>query len=123
MTQGDSTHDTPVGDEAADPERSGADVVAGVNRAAEGTPHGGVQISPEDAKPQAAPVEQARDDPAMTQGQVVDGPGGDAEPSSNPDPSEAGSGGAQSAVGARISDRESAGEEPPSGPPFSDPPG
>lgn len=55
------------------PERSGQDVVAAVERAAEGTPHDGVQTPPEQAKPHRAPVEQVRDDPAMTQGQVVQG--------------------------------------------------
>ena len=44
-----------------------------VDRAAEGTPSEGVQTPPEDAKPHAAPVEQVRDDPAMTTGQAVEG--------------------------------------------------
>jgi len=58
-----------------DASRSGKDVVEAVDRAAAGTPHAGVQTPPEQAKPHEAPVERVRDDPAMTQGQVVDGPG------------------------------------------------
>jgi hypothetical protein len=56
-----------------DPSRSGRDVREGVDRAAAGTPSEGVQTPPEDAKPHAAPVEQVRDDPGMTEGQVVEG--------------------------------------------------
>ena len=64
----------PGGPTPEDPSRSGRDVREAVDRAAAGTPSEGVQTSPEDAKPHAAPVEQVRDDPAMTQGQVVEGP-------------------------------------------------
>jgi hypothetical protein len=56
-----------------DASRSGRDVREAVDRAAEGTPSEGVQTPPEDAKPHAAPVEQVRDDPAMTTGQAVEG--------------------------------------------------
>lgn len=127
MTQDDPGPAAPV-EQPADPERSGADVVEAVETAAAGTPHGGVQTSPAQMKPHAAPVEQVRGDEAMTEGQVTAGAGtggtaglGDAATTpSNPSPAEAGSGGAQSIVGARVSDRLSAGEEPPGNPPFSD---
>jgi hypothetical protein len=55
----------------------------------------------------------------MTEGQVVLGEGEAGTPSSGTDPREAaGSGGAQSQPGARMSDRASAGEPLPEGPPF-----
>lgn len=120
MTENSSGRDAPVGEQSSDPERSGADVVEAVETAAAGTPHGGVQTRPEEMKPHAAPVEQVHGDAAMTQGQVVDGPGDGSETPTNPSPAEAGSGGAQSVVGARVSDRLSAGEEAAGGPPFSD---
>ena len=76
MTQDHSEpSDPPVVEQPAHPERSGDDVVEAVETASAGTPHGGVQTSPEQMKPHAAPVEQVRDDAAMTEGQVVDGPG------------------------------------------------
>ena len=71
VTEHEAETDTGSDDalpEPADHERSGADVVEAVETAAEGTPHDGVQIAPEDAKPHTAPVEQVRDDPAMTEG-------------------------------------------------------
>ncbi len=97
-------------------DRSGPDVVAAVERAAAGTQGGGVQTPPERAKPHEAPVEQVRGDEAMTGGQVVTGPGERADTPSSPDPAASGSGGAQSMVGARISDRVAAGEDPPAAP-------
>jgi hypothetical protein len=108
----DETHPNDDGP-AADASRSGDDVVQGVERAAADTPHGGVQTPPEQAKPHGAPVEQVRGDRAMTEGEVVDGPGGAADEVSHPDPAGSGSGGAQSVVGARASDREAAGEGAP----------
>lgn len=90
-------------------ELSGADVVEGVETAAEGTAHDGVQRPPEEATPHTAPVEQVRDDPDMTRGQVV-------TPASEPAaevpqtrvPEAPLSGGAQTIAGGRISDRVSA---------------
>jgi hypothetical protein len=92
-------------------DRSGPDVVAAVERAAAGTQAGGVQTPPERAQPHEAPVEQVRDDEAMTGGQIVTGPGERADVPSSPDPAASGSGGAQSMEGARISDRVAAGED------------
>jgi hypothetical protein len=120
MTTDGSGRDAPAGGRAADPERSGADVVEAVERASAGTSHGGVQTHPEQMKPHAAPVEQVAGDAEMTQGQVVDGPGGESTTPTNPSPAEAGSGGAQSVVGARVSDRVAASEDAPDGPPFTD---
>jgi len=120
MTQGDAEPDSPVGHQSVHAERSGADVVEALETAADGTQHGGVQTDPADMKPHAAPVEQARGDEAMTQGQLVDGPGIGKTTPENPSPAAAGSGGAQSIVGGRGSDRISAGEQPPTGPPFDD---
>ena len=111
MTQGPEQPQQPTV-----PERSGGTVAEAVDTAAAGTPHGGVQAPVEQTKPHAAPVEQVRGDAAMTQGQVVDGPGAAATTPSNPDPAQAGSGGAQSQVGARASDRVSAGEDMPERP-------
>lgn len=107
--------DPSSGPTAEDASRSGRDVREAVDRAASGTPSSGVQTPPEDAKPHAAPVEQVRDDAAMTQGQTVDGPGASPDVPTGPDPAAAGSGGAQSVVGARTSDRVAGGDEPPSG--------
>lgn len=115
VTQDDMTQDAPA-TTAGDASRSGRDVVEAVERAAAGTRHDGVQTAPEDAKPHAAPVEQVRGDSSMTTGRVGDGPGAASRPSANPDPAAAGSGGAQSVVGARVSDREAAGEQPPADP-------
>lgn len=120
MTRENPEPDTTAEQQPADASRSGDDVIEAVNRAASGKAGGGVQTPPEQAKPHAAPVEQARGDEAMTQGQVVDGPGEQSTPPDNPSPAAAGSGGAQSIVGGRVSDRESAGEGPPGEPPFSD---
>jgi hypothetical protein len=53
----------------------------------------------------------------MTEGQVVLGEGDDDE-DAGPNPAEAGSGGAQSVVGARTSDRLAAGEPKPGGAPY-----
>lgn len=93
-------------------ERSGDDVVEGVETAADGTRHEGVQRAPEAATPRTSPVEQTGGDPAMTQGQLVDGPGGPAEDPVDvpgpPVPEVPVSGGAQNVEGARISDRVSA---------------
>jgi hypothetical protein len=99
--------------------RSGEDVAEAIDVAERGSsvqePH---DRGTED-KSGAAPVEQVRDDPEMTEGEVVRGTGHPTRPSAGLDPrAAAGSGGAQSQPGARISDRESAGEPLPGGPPF-----
>jgi hypothetical protein len=111
------------GRDAASPtdhSRSGADVGEAVEIAESGTKAQGEHSHPERAKSGEAPVEQVFNDPAMTEGQrTVTGSGttGGAVPP-GPSPAEAGSGGAQSVVGARESDRLAAGEPPATGKPF-----
>lgn len=104
----------------ADNSRSGADVREAVNVAEAGTRAEGDHSHPERAKSGEAPVEQVYNDPAMTEGQrIVTGAAttsGDVPP--GPSPAEAGSGGAQSVVGARESDRRAAGQPPAAGAPF-----
>lgn len=101
----------------ADNSRSGADVREAVNVAEAGTRAEGDHAHPERAKSGEAPVEQVYDDPAMTEGQrIVTGTAttsGGVPP--GPSPAEAGSGGAQSVVGARESDRRAAGQPPTAG--------
>ncbi|MET1064174.1 MAG: hypothetical protein ABWX85_04325 [Arthrobacter sp.] len=105
---------------AADDSRSGADVSEAVDVAESGTPAQGDHSHPERAKSGEAPVEQVFDDPAMTEGQRTET--GSATTAgavpSGPSPAEAGSGGAQSQIGARESDRVAAGEPPTAGGPL-----
>jgi len=101
-------------DDPADSSRSGADVAEAVRVAEQGTGIGQVHTPP--AEPGSAPVEQAAGDPTMTgsEGAAEDG---DPAPG-NPDPAQAGSGGAQSIVGARASDRAAGGEDLPDSPAY-----
>jgi hypothetical protein len=100
--------------------RSGADVAEAIEVAERGSAVQEVHDRGTEDRSGAAPVEQVRGDPEMTEGEVVLGSGQPTEPPSEGlDPRvAAGSGGAQSQPGARISDRESAGEPLPGGPPF-----
>jgi hypothetical protein len=101
-------------DDPADHARSGADVAEAVRVAEQGTGVGEVHTPP--GRPGSAPVEQAAGDPAMTgSSQPADD---DAPAAGNPDPAQAGSGGAQSIVGARASDRVAAGEDLPESPAY-----
>jgi hypothetical protein len=109
------TPQTHPDDDPADHTRSGSDVVDAVRVAEQGT---GIQdLHGLPGAPGSAPVEQVRDDPEMTEGQVVLG---EDQPAArpNPDPSAAGSGGAQSIVGARASDRVAADEPLPDSPAY-----
>ncbi|MQA32623.1 hypothetical protein [Modestobacter roseus] len=99
----------------ADPTRSGEDVVDAVRTAEAGSAIEDAHGLP--GAPGSAPVEQVRDDPEMTGGQVVLGED-ESRPAGNPDPAAAGSGGAQSIVGARASDRVAADEPLPDGPAY-----
>ena len=111
---------SPAADADADVSRSGADVGESIEIAERGTEAQGDHSHPERAKTGEAPVEQAFNDTAMTEGQrTVTGSAkstGAVPP--GPSPAEAGSGGAQSVVGARESDRLAAGEPPAAGKPF-----
>ena len=102
-------------DDPADHARSGRDVVDAVRVAEQGTGIDEVHGLP--GAPGSAPVEQVHGDPEMTEGQVVLGDDA-ARPQGNPDPAQAGSGGAQSVVGARASDRVAADEPLPEGPAY-----
>ncbi|MET3920964.1 hypothetical protein [Arthrobacter sp. UYEF20] len=110
----------PSADVPADQARSGADVGEAVDIAESGTKAQGDHSHPERAKSGEAPVEQVFNDPAMTEGQRTatrSATTAGAVPP-GPSPAEAGSGGAQSPVGARESDRLAAGEPPTTGKPF-----
>ena len=113
-------HPVPGADIPADDPRSGADVGEAVEIAEAGTKAQGDHSHPERAKSGQAPVEQVFNDPAMTEGQrTVTGSAtaaGAVPP--GPSPADAGSGGAQSVIGARESDRLAAGEPPTKGRPF-----
>jgi hypothetical protein len=103
----------------ADDSRSGADVGESIDIAESGTKAQGDHSHPGRAKTGEAPVEQVFNDPAMTEGQrMVTGSGATQGIPPGPSPAEAGSGGAQSVVGARESDRLAAGEPPAAGAPF-----
>ena len=101
----------PLAETGSVDERSGVDVEESIERAEQGS-------SVEHLHDGSGVVESARDDPAMTEGQVVRGEGTPSPPGAGVDPRSAGSGGAQSAPGARMEDRASAGEPLPGGPPF-----
>ena len=106
-------------DAQTDDSRSGADVREAVDVAESGTEAEGDHSHPERAKTGEAPVEQVYSDPAMTEGQhTATGAATTGGLAPGPSPAEAGSGGAQSVVGARESDRRAAGEPPASGAPF-----
>jgi hypothetical protein len=100
-----------------DHSRSGADIGEAIEVAEAGSSVQEVHNRPEDAKSGEAPVEQSGGDPEMTEGQVVLGEG---EPGRHRaiglDPAGGSSGAAQSAVGARVSDRVAGGEPPPADP-------
>ncbi len=98
---------------SADHSRSGNDVVEAIEVAEQGSAVQEVH----DGDTQTARVEQAAGDPEMTEGQVVLGEGEPGRHRSVGLDAEAGSSGAaQSAPGARVSDRVAAGEEPPPDP-------
>jgi hypothetical protein len=110
----ESSAQPPTEGTSADHARSGADITEAVEVAEQDSSVEDLHSRPEDAKPGEAPVEQAYGDPDMTRGQGEDRDDEDA----GPNPAEAGSGGAQSVVGARTSDRLAAGEPKPGGAPF-----
>lgn len=113
-------HPSPGADVPADRSRTGADVGEAVEIAEAGTKAQGDHSHPERAKSGEAPVEQVFNDPAMTEGQqtVTGSATTAAAVPPGPSPAEAGSGGAQSVIGARESDRLAAGEPPTAGKPF-----
>ena len=108
----------PGEDGAPDDARSGADIAEAIEVAERGSSVQEVHDRGTEDRSGEAPVEQVRDDPERTEGQVVSGSGEPTVPESGLDPAQAGSGGAQSVVGARTPDRLAGGEPAPSGPPF-----
>jgi hypothetical protein len=105
MSQEPSTEGT-----SADHARSGRDVAEAIGVAEAGSSVQEVHDHPEETKPGAAPVEQVRDDPEMTEGQVVLGEEA-AGSGAAAGPAAPGSGAAQSVRGARASDEVAAGED------------
>jgi hypothetical protein len=112
----DSSAEPPTEGTSADHSRSGADISEAIEVAERGSSVQELHNRPEDTKSGEAPVEQTHGDPEMTEGQVVLGDNDDED--AGPNPAEAGSGGAQSVVGARTSDRLAAGEPKPGGAPY-----
>jgi len=102
---------------SADHSRSGDDIAEAIGVAEEGSSVQEVHDQGTGNTSGAAPVEQTAGDPEMTEGQVVLGEG---EPGRHRpiglDPEAGSSGAAQSAPGARVSDRAAAGEDPPPDP-------
>src|SRR5690348_18150452 len=92
--------------------RSGDDIAEAIDVAERGSSVRELHDRGTEDKSGAAPVEQVYGDRDMTEGEVVVGEGSPTQPpSAGLDPrTAAGSGGAQSQPGARMSDRESAGE-------------
>ena len=102
---------------SADHSRSGDDIAEAIGVAEEGSSVQEVHDQGTENTSGKTPVEQTAGDPEMTEGQVVLG---DGEPGSHRpiglDPEAGSSGAAQSAPGARVSDRAAAGEDPPPDP-------
>jgi hypothetical protein len=102
---------------SADHSRSGGDIAEAIEVAERGSSVQEVHDRGTENTTGEAPVEQTAGDPEMTEGQVVLGEG---EPgrhrSIGLDPEGGSSGAAQSAPGARVSDRVAAGETPPPDP-------
>jgi hypothetical protein len=90
-------------DGAPDHSRSGADLAEAIEVAEVGSSVREVHDRPGATKSGEAPVEQVRDDPEMTEGQVVLGSGGSSPPDA--DAGGVSSGAAQSVRGARPVDR------------------
>jgi len=90
---------------SADHSRSGDDVAEAIEVAERGSSVQDVHDNPEDTRTGEAPVEQVRGDPAMTEGQVVDGPGESGGDTGSSGPATGSSGAAQSVTGARPVDR------------------
>jgi hypothetical protein len=102
----DESRGGPTFDEAVDSAEAGSQV-EGVH-----TPSG-------EADSGESRVEQMPEVDGITDGQVVGDPAAPSDtPKPGPGPRDIGSGGAQRVEGARISDRASAGEPVPDGPPF-----
>lgn len=102
-----------------DESRSGPTFDEAVDNAEAGSQIEGVHTPSGEAESGESRVEQMPEVDGMTDGQVVGDLGAPSDtPTPGPAPGDIGSGGAQRIVGARTSDRVSAGEPVPDGPPF-----
>lgn len=101
-------------------ERGGPDIEQAIANAEVGSEVEGVHRVPDGVvEPGTSRIEQMRELDGILEGEVVGDPDeGSSVPPPGPGPADIGSGGAQRIVGARISDRVSAGEAVPDGPPF-----
>ncbi|MGY1810799.1 hypothetical protein ACI8AF_25820 [Blastococcus sp. SYSU D00669] len=102
--------DDPIADTSPDDSRSGADIAEAIEVAEAGSRVEQVHDRGQFDKTGEAPVEQVRDDPEMTQGQVVHGSGSGSGSGSEEGTAEGGtegvsSGAAQSVRGARPVDQ------------------
>jgi hypothetical protein len=95
--------DPPIDDGAPDDSRSGADLAEAIGVAERGSSVQAVHDRGTEDRTGEAPVEQVRDDPEMTEGQVVLGDDGAGTGSAADGPPS--SGAAQSVIGARPIDR------------------
>lgn len=101
-------------------ERSGPTIDEAVAKADSGSQAEGVHIPSGEAASGESRAEQMPDVDGLTEDGRVEGDPDEAgtPPEPAPSPTEIGSGGAQRSTGARVSDRISAGEPVPDGPPF-----
>jgi hypothetical protein len=103
--------DPPIDDGAPDDSRSGADIAEAIEVAERGSSVQAVHDRGPEDRTGEAPVEQVRDDPEMTEGQVVLGDDGTGTGTGGPAGGTPSSGAAQSVIGARASDKRAAGED------------
>jgi hypothetical protein len=112
------TTDQPLG--SPDPDRGGETVDAAVENAETGSQVEGVHTPSGQAKSGESRVEKMADVSGVREPRVDGEPEGTPPPDPGPGPADLGAGGAQRLAGARISDRISAGEAVPEGPPFAE---
>lgn len=114
-----SSNDLTLGAPAEpDESRGGPNVEAAIANAEEGSVVEGVHTLPGEDENHDSRVEQMPDVDGVIEGRVDGAPGDGSPPKPGPSPADIGSGGAQRIEGARISDRISADEPVPDGPPF-----
>lgn len=101
-----------------DPDRGGPTVDDAVANAEKGSRAEGDHTPSGQAASGESRAEKMVDVGGVTEARVDGAKNGGEPPEPGPSPADVGSGGAQRIVGARISDRASAGEEVPDGPPF-----
>jgi hypothetical protein len=112
----DSSKTEPLG--SPDETRGGPNIEAAIANAEEGSVVEGVHTLPGEDENHDSRIEQMPAVDGVTEGRVEGTPGEGSPPKPGPSPLDIGSGGAQRLAGARISDRISAGQPVPDGPPF-----